>query len=144
MAGMGMGGMGAMGGMGGPSGAGGVTKKDYKYLTRTDFLLQFVWIPKTGTAPQTPEELKTKLEDEAKKLAEAEKEYADDAGTAKLEETIEAESLKKSKALDSALEKAVGGQNAAGAGGNVPTSVLPGIGVPPAGGVNKAGGPGSK
>ena len=46
-------------------------------LTRTDFLLQFVWVPvKPEIVPKTPEELKTKLEEEAKKLAEAEKAYA--------------------------------------------------------------------
>ncbi len=41
-------------------------KKNLKYLTRTDFLLQFVWMPvKPEAQPKTPEELKTKLEEEA-------------------------------------------------------------------------------
>ena len=44
---------------------GGVSKKDLKISTRTDFLLQFVWVPvKPDAQPKTPEELKTKLEDE--------------------------------------------------------------------------------
>jgi type IV pilus assembly protein PilM len=133
--------MGAMRGMMSGMGAGmmgnasaGVAKKDLKLLTRTDFLLQFVWIPKPGSLPTTPEELKTKLEDEAKKLAEAEKAYAPDTGAAKLEETLEAESLKKSKAIDSALERALGGPNGQGAAGSAAGSGLPGVGVPPGGG----------
>jgi type IV pilus assembly protein PilM len=111
------------------SAAGAVSKKDLKYLTRTDFLLQFVWIPvKPESLPKTPEELKAKLDDEAKKLSEAEKAYAGESGSAKLEEAIEAESLKKSKAIDSVIEKAAPGANAPGGGG-------PGGNVPPAGGL---------
>ena len=83
-------------------------RRTMKNLTRTDFLLQFVWEPvKPEAQPKTPEELKTKLEEIAKKLSEAEKEYTPDTATAKLEEAIEAESLKKSKALDSAIDKAL-------------------------------------
>ena len=76
------------------------------FLTRTDFLLQFVWVPvKPDNQPKTAEDLKAKLEEIANKLTEAEKAYAGDTSTAKLEETIEAESLKKSKALDSRSTK---------------------------------------
>jgi hypothetical protein len=135
-----------MGGMGAPGGTGAVSRKDMKFLTRTDFLLQFVWIPvKPGSLPQNPEELKTKLDDEAKKLAEAEKAYAGDTSTAKLEETIEAESLKKSKAVDAAFDKAIGGANAQGVPGNVPPAAgLPGNVPPPAGTPPKSAVPPSK
>jgi type IV pilus assembly protein PilM len=136
-------GMGGGGAIGGTPGA--VSKKDLKLLTRTDFLLQFVWIPvKPESLPKTPEELKTKLDDEAKKLSEAEKAYAGESGSTKLEEAIEAESLKKSKAIDSAIEKAAPGANAPGGapGGNIPPAGgLPGV-APAAGagaGAPKAG-----
>ncbi len=147
MMGGGMMGGGMMGGGGGGT-AGAVTKKDMRLLTRTDFLLQFVWIPvKPESLPQTPEELKTKLEDEAKKLSEAEKAYATEPTSAKLEETIEAESLKKSKAFESALEKATGANapGAPGTPGSVPAAGLPGV-TAPAGGAAapKAGGPAVK
>jgi type IV pilus assembly protein PilM len=114
-------------------------------LTRTDFLLQFVWVPaKPGALPQTPEELKTKLADEEKKLTEAEKAYAADTPTAKLEEAIEAESMKKSQQFDSALDKALTGANAPGAGGNIPAALTkPGLGPPPAA-TPKGAGPASK
>ena len=82
----------------------------------------------------------------AKKLTDAEKEYAPDTATAKLEETIEAESLKKSKALDSALEKAVGGPNA-GAAAAAPRqpAACPDVGYSAGGrAAPKAGGPASK
>jgi type IV pilus assembly protein PilM len=136
-----MGGAGMMGGgMGNAMGGGGlgagvpgaVSKKDVKWLTRTDFLLQFVWVPVRPEAqPKTPEELKTKLEEIAKKLSDAEKAYTADTSTAKLEEAIEAESKKKSQALDSALEKAFKG--AAGGAAAPPASGGPDIPAPPAG-----------
>jgi type IV pilus assembly protein PilM len=138
---------GMMGGMMGNA-PGAVSKKDYKMLTRTDFLLQFVWVPVLPDAqPKTPEELKTKLEEIATKLNEAEKAYTADA-SGKLEEQIEAESLKKSKALDSALDKAFGGANAganaapqAGGGPNIPA---PPAGVAPNAAAPKAATPASK
>ena len=103
MMGGGMMGGGMMGGMPGSAAAAAAAKKDVQYLTRTDFLLQFVWIPpKPGSLPKDPEELKKRLEEEDKKLADAEKAYAPDVSTAKIEETLEEESRKKSQALDSA------------------------------------------
>jgi hypothetical protein len=142
MRGMGMG-MGTMGGYGGAA-AGAPSKKDYKMLTRTDFLLQFVWVRvKPEAQPKTPEELKAKLEEIVKKLSEAEKTYTPDTATAKLEEAIEAESLKKSKALDSAIEKAIGGPNPAGAVAPPPGGG-PNISAPPAGVGPKGSNPPSK
>lgn len=132
----------AMGGLAG-AGPGAVSKKDLKMLTRTDFLLQFVWVPvKPEAQPKTPEELKTKLEDIAKTLTEAEKDYTADVSTAKLEEAIEAESRKKSQALDSALDKAFKGAPAAG--GAAPAAGGPNLPPPPAGVAPKAAGPASK
>jgi type IV pilus assembly protein PilM len=139
----GMRGMGMGTAMGMPGATGKDANKDVKYLTRTDFLLQFVWVPVTPDAqPKTPEELKTRLEDIVKKLSEAEKAYTPDTSTAKLEETIEAESLKKSKALDSAVEKALGGT--APATGAPPAAGGVNLGAPPAGVGPKAGNPPSK
>ena len=143
MMGGGMVGGGMMGKRGG-CGSGGVTKKDMKLLTRTDFLLQFVWIPvKPGSLPKTPEELKTKLEDEAKKLTEAEKAYAADTSTAKLEETIEAESLKKSKAIRFGPGQGIRAARVRQAAPATRTGGVPGGDVAPPGGgaAPKGGGP---
>jgi type IV pilus assembly protein PilM len=135
------------GGMGGGmmgGGAGAVKKGDVTFLTRTDFLLQFVWVPvKPDAQPKTPEELKTKLEDIATKLAEAEKAFTADPQTAKLEEAIEAESKKKSKAIDSALDKAFGAANPA-AGAVPPAGGGANIPPPPAGVAPKGGAPTTK
>ena len=83
-------------------------------LTRTDFLLQFVWKPAKPEDCRKLPKKKRKLADEEKKLTEAEKTNAGDTVTAKLEETIEAESLRKSEQLDSQLDKAFNGPGAAG------------------------------
>jgi type IV pilus assembly protein PilM len=138
----GMGG-GMMGGGMGVGAPGAVSKKDLKMLTRTDFLLQFVWVPVTPEAePKTTEELKTRLTDIANKLTEAEKTYTADVSTAKLEEAIEAQSLKKSQALDSALDKAFKGAPAPGAA--PPAGGGPSLPPPPAGVAPKAASPASK
>ena len=140
----GMMGGGMMGSM--PGAGGGVSKKDQRLLTRTDFLLQFVWIPpKAGSLPTDPEELKKKLADEEKKLADAEKAYAGDTSTAKLEETLTAESLKKSQALDTALDKALNGPGGGGAAaGGLPAPAAAGA-LPAAGqAATKGAGPAQK
>ncbi len=72
--GMGMGMEGMMSGLS-PGGAGGAAKKapDFKTLTRTDFVLTFLWQPPAGDAkPPTPEEIAAigKLLDEAVKANE--------------------------------------------------------------------------
>jgi type IV pilus assembly protein PilM len=139
---MGGGMMGDMMGMQGAQGA--ASKKDYKMLTRTDFLLQFVWVPvKPEGEPKTPEELKAKVDEIATKLDEALKAYTGDASTAKIEETIEKESQAKSKAFDSALEKAFSGANA-GANAATPAGGGPNISAPPAGVAPKAATPAPK
>ena len=63
----GMSGMGQMGAFGGSNKAAEAeAKKKLKTLTRTDFLLQFVWQPtKPADQPQTKEELDAKLKAEA-------------------------------------------------------------------------------
>jgi type IV pilus assembly protein PilM len=116
--------------------AGADAKKDVKFLTRTDFLLQFVWIPtKLGDQPPTKEELEAQLKAEADKVAEAEKNFQADTST-KLEEAIEADSLKKSQAIDSALSKAMRTEPSSGipgVPGAAPSSGAPGFAPAPAG-----------
>ena len=132
MAGM-MGGMaGAMGGRGGQAAGGGKggrggmegmmggmgmnnadSKKNLTTLTRTDFLIQFVWSPKPDEIPKDPEELKTKLEELRTQLVEAEK---GSVVTVPVDEkAIEDASLKQSKAVDADMQQAV----QPGAGGAV-------------------------
>jgi type IV pilus assembly protein PilM len=130
MGGEGMRGM--MGGMRGMMGRDGMmgarltdaeAKKQLKTLTRTDFLLQFVWKPvKQEDLPKTEEDQKTKVKELADKMVEAQKNHP--AVTIPKLEDIQAASLKKSKEIDSQLEKAI----APGA-----TPGAPGFGAPPAG-----------
>ena len=149
--GMGMGGMGVGGGamrgmmgdgmgrmMAGMGGAGRMTdaeaKKKLKTLTRTDFLLQFVWKrPKPEELPKTDEETKAKIKEIYDKMAEAEKNNP--AVTMPKAEELEAASLKKSEEIDSKLKSlapAAGG----GAAGTVPGT--PGFGPQPSGGAPAA------
>jgi type IV pilus assembly protein PilM len=66
MRGMGRSGMYGMGGPADPD-----AKKKVKTLTRTDFLLQFVWKPETPEElPEDPEERKAKLEEQRAKIRE--------------------------------------------------------------------------
>jgi type IV pilus assembly protein PilM len=136
--------MGAMGGMGMMGGgmsraADTEAKKKLKTLTRTDFLLQFVWQPvKPSDQPPTKEELEAKIQDEIKHLADAEKDYTADTST-KTEEAIEASSLQKSQAVDSALKsveaalKKAAPPAAAGAPGAAAAPGAPGVAPPSAG-----------
>jgi len=111
-------------------------KKNVKYLTRTDFLLQFVWVPvKKADQPGTKEDLDAKLQAEVTKLNDAEKNYTADS-TTKLEEQIEAASIQRSKAIDSALSKALTVTNPGGVPGAPGAPVVPGtpgFGPAPAG-----------
>ncbi|MDR3639658.1 MAG: type IV pilus assembly protein PilM [Isosphaeraceae bacterium] len=96
-----------MGGMGMP---GARTKEDDKKLvklTRTDFLIQFVWQPKNPEdMPKTEEEFKTKLEEETKKLLEAQKGQTE----VRVDEaSVEKASLEESKAVENALTKPAAG-----------------------------------
>jgi len=139
------GGMGQMGTFGGANMASDAeAKKKLKTLTRTDFLLQFVWQPtKSADQPQTKEDLEAKLKAEADKLTDAEKNFTAD-GAAKAEEAIEAASLQKSQAVDSALTKAMGAASPGGLTappGAPATPGPPGFGPPPAGAAPAVPGP---
>ena len=94
-------------------------KKKIKTLTRTDFLIQFLWKPVAAEAlPEDPEERKAKLEEQDEKvkqdvkdwidkMTEAEKQKENAAVKVPSMEEIEAASKQKTSELDSAIEKAV-------------------------------------
>jgi type IV pilus assembly protein PilM len=120
-----------MGMMGGGMGMPGATSKEEEKklvkLTRTDFLIQFVWVPKKpDELPKTKEEFKAKYDEEAKKLVEAQKGQTevriDEAGLEKV-------SLEETKRVESALAKPAGAPGAPA--GAPPTPAAPG--APPAG-----------
>src|SRR5262249_8539097 len=100
-----------MGGMGGPMGPGmmgigGETaemKKQMKMLSRTDFLLQFVWKPvKPEDGPKTDEERNEKIKSVLADLRKAE-EKNPAVRTGDIEKQLEAASRKKSDQLDSQM-----------------------------------------
>jgi type IV pilus assembly protein PilM len=105
-----MGGMGAMGGLNQDD----ATKK-LKTLTRTDFLIQFLWKPKPPEElPADPEARKAKLEEKAaevkgmiEKMEEAQKQKSGTAVTIPSAEEIEKASAQKSSELDAAIAKAL-------------------------------------
>jgi len=108
-------------------------------LTRTDFLLQFVWQPpKPEDRPKDDAERLARYNDFKTKMEAEEKNHP--AVRIKSEE-IEAASLKQSEVINSAINKALngpGGAGAAGPGGGAPgTGALPnptpGFGPPPGG-----------
>ncbi len=117
----GAGGMGmyGMGGMGMSPAADAEAKKKIKTLTRTDFLIQFLWKPVVPEAlPEDPEERKAKLEEQAAKVKDQIKEWIDkmteaekqkDSSAVKIPsaEEIEAASKAKTKELESAIDKAM-------------------------------------
>jgi type IV pilus assembly protein PilM len=118
--------MGRMGEMGGTRLSDAEAKKQLKTLTRTDFLLQFVWKPiQSADLPKTEEDQKVKIKEVVDKMKEAEKNNP--AVTMPKGDEIQAASLKKSEELDSKLQTlAPGGPAGAGAPG-----VGPGAGVAP-------------
>ncbi len=122
------GGMGGMMGMNKMSEA--ETKAKLKTLTRTDFLLQFVWVrKKPDELPKTPEERLEKLKAMVASMHEEEKNHP--AVQIPDEAAIIAASLKQSAAIDSALSKEASGPAAAGAAAGAPAG--PGFGpAPPA------------
>jgi type IV pilus assembly protein PilM len=87
-------------------------KSKLSTLTRTDFLIQFVWQPPTAEDRdklKDPEEFKTRLADEIKKIRDAEKENSEvkvKASEKEIEKAIEKASRQQSQEIDSALEKA--------------------------------------
>ena len=134
--------MGAMLGGMGMQGLGKVSKKDLTTLTRTDFLLQFLWVPlKPEEQPKSGEDLRTRVADIKTKMDEVEKNHP--AVAMPSDKDIEAASLRASDALNKAVEKALSGPapGAAGAGGATPLGAPPGTSAvptpgfgPPAGG----------
>ena len=87
---------------GGPGGIGGDAVK-MTTLTRTDFLIQFIWQPLNPDDKanlKKPEEFKTKYQEEAKKLLEAQK-------TSEIKIPSEAELEKASLARSQAVERAL-------------------------------------
>jgi type IV pilus assembly protein PilM len=106
----GMMGPGGMRGMGGPNAE---AEKNIRKLTRTDFLLQFVWVPPVPSEEdkdKTPEELlearKAELQEIVGKMIEAEK--GNSAVTIPVSEAeIEKASTKKSDEIDSEITKAL-------------------------------------
>jgi hypothetical protein len=142
----GMGGMrGMMGGMG-PMGGGMLSdaeaKKKMKTLTRTDFLLQFVWQPrKPEEQPLTAEERTAKLKEEFDKLNEAQKNNPAVKVSAQLEKDLESVSRQKSQQVDSAVTKAISALGAAAGGGGgagAGTAAAPGAAAPAAGAAGAA------
>jgi type IV pilus assembly protein PilM len=125
MAGMMAGMAGRRGGM--PAASAAEERAKLRILTRTDFLLQFVWQPvPSDQQPQSDEDREAKLKEIVDKMKEAEKNNP--AVTMPKLEDIEAASLKASQQVDSALSKgAAGGAANANAGG---APVTPGLGTP--------------
>jgi type IV pilus assembly protein PilM len=81
------------------------SKKNVTMLTRTDFLIQFIWQPlKAEEKPKNDEELQAKLADIVKLLADADKNQA--GGSAVKEADIEKASKQQSDMVDTALQKA--------------------------------------
>jgi type IV pilus assembly protein PilM len=100
------------------------TKAKLKTLTRTDFLIQFVWVPvPLAEQPKTVEEFQTKVTELSKQMREAEKNNP--AVTMPKPEEIEAASLKQSQQIDAALSKAVSAPAPGAAGGGAPGTVPP-------------------
>ena len=104
-------GMRGMRGMGGPMGKD--SEKDIRKLTRTDFLIQFVWVPPAPSdedKAKTPEELlearKAQLEEIKTKMQEAEKAKAGSI-TVPAEADLEKASSKQSDEIDNAINKAL-------------------------------------
>ena len=133
------------GGMGGMFPGGGTQadlKKQMRTLTRTDFLLQFVWqLPKEEERPKTDEERAEKLKKIITDMTDAEKKNpAVKISQEEIQKELDAASRKKSEQLDSQVKIAVGAGT--GAGGAVPGVVPPVGNVPvPGAAVPKPGGP---
>jgi type IV pilus assembly protein PilM len=139
--------------MGGPMGRGGMmpgndaeAKKRIKTLTRTDFLIQFLWKPTPAMElPDDPEQRKAKLDEQAAKAKElfdkmnqAEAQKSSSAVTMPSAEEIEKASKQKTSELEAAITKALttlAAPDAAAGGAAVQGAVAPGAapaGVPAA------------
>jgi type IV pilus assembly protein PilM len=124
-----MGGMAGMGGMYGQAGgAQADLKKQMKTLTRTDFLIQFVWQPpKAEDRPKTDEERAEKLKNMVALIDEAEKNNpAIKVSKEEIAKELEAVSRKKSEQIETQIGAIGAGQPAAaGAPGAVPGASPP-------------------
>jgi type IV pilus assembly protein PilM len=150
-----MGGQSMMGGPGMMPGADAEAKKAIKTLTRTDFLIQFLWQPVAAEElPENPEQRKAKIEEQAAKVKEmndkmheAETQKNSSAVTIPSAEEIEKASKQKTSEVEAAITKALttlatpGPEAAAG----TPAAGTPGApggaatpGVPAAPGVSTA------
>jgi len=129
-------GMGMMGrGMrGGPLGA--EAKQKLRTLTRTDFLLQFVWQPEVvEEVPSTPEEQQALVEERTAKMREIiekmrEAEKANAAVTVPREDEIEKASDAKTEEVEKAITDALGGEAAAAPNTGAEGSDAPAAGAP--------------
>src|SRR5208283_2497021 len=147
---MGSGGAGMMGRAGMIPGAGAEAKKLIKTLTRTDFLIQFLWKPTPAEElPEDPEQRKAKLEEQAakakdlfEKMNQAESQKNSSAVTIPSAEEIEKASKQKTSELETAITKALttlatpvpdAAAGAAVAPGAAPPGVpaAPGVPTPP-------------
>ena len=143
-----MGGM--MGGGGMAGGANAEAKKNMKTLTRTDFLIQFLWKPTPAEElPEDPEQRKAKLEEQAAKakelhdkMTQVEGQKNSSAVTIPSAEEIEKASKQKTSELETAITKALhtlatpapdAAAGAAVAPGAAPPGVpaAPGVPTPP-------------
>ncbi len=127
---------GSMGGMGGMGGGGMMndaeSKKNLTLLTRTDFLIQFLWKPTPAEElPEDPEQRKTKIEEQTTKLKDviekmkqAEAQKNSSAITIPTAEEIEKASKQKTSELEAAIAKALAPEPAAG------TAPAPGAAAP--------------
>jgi type IV pilus assembly protein PilM len=135
--GMGRGGRGMMGMEGGfgPTMTDAEAKKKIKTLSRTDFLIQFVWQPTplddaSKTEEERKEERKTALAKIREEMTQAEKNNP--AVTIPKEEEIDAVSRKASQVIDSAINNALGAPAAPGAAAGAGAAPLtPGAVMPP-------------
>ncbi len=112
-------------------------KKKITTLTRTDFLLQFVWKPQTEEPPKTDEERQERLkqrEEKVKemltKMQEEEKNNPAVKLSPQLERDLEAASRKKSEQIDSAVSKAIGAMGAGAGPAGAPGAAAPAAGAP--------------
>ena len=97
------------------SGADAEAKKNIKTLTRTDFLIQFLWKPTPPrTLPEDPEQRKAKVDEQTAKvkelldkMKEAESQKNNSAVTIPSAEEIEKASKQKTSELEAAIKKAL-------------------------------------
>ena len=96
------------------------------YLTRTDFLIQFVWQPPKPGELNTPEQVQEKIKEMAKQMTDEEVKAKSAVVVTPKEQEIEAVSAKQSQEAINALNKAAG----PAAPGAMPTPPATGAPVP--------------